>query len=83
MANVTLTIEGQTVGNLSVSYGISDADAVRVVQHAVARFGAEPQGAIEQLGAAALGNILAEVVAWEKSEAAKAAADAVLPIEVA
>ncbi len=82
MANVTLTIEGQTVGTLSVSYSLSDADAVRVVQHAVARFSAEPQGAVEQLGAAALGNILAEVVAWEKSEAAKAAAEAIAPIEV-
>lgn len=85
MASITLTVTGTTVGTITSTLTLSADDSDRLLAFLAANYGGDgvtPQQMIENYWAGMADGTLANVVRWEREQAAKTARDAVTPISV-
>lgn len=90
MASVSLTMDGNTIGEVTTTFTIPDSDALRILQWAAAAYpkvvdGEVVQGTpaeyIDAVASATLKGIMANVVSHEKALAIKAAEESVADLQ--
>lgn len=89
MADITLTVTGSAVGTITSTLTLSANDSDRFTAFLAAEYGTDESGnartaqqMIEAYWLSMADGTLANVVRWEREQAAKTARDAVTPISV-